>query len=101
MSAVTDYEYCFFCGNEPHGVHHLIFGSASRKLADEDGLFIPICDACHTMGKTGDKIHGNSKAEALSKALGQAIYERNECAKGMTLDEARDSFRRRYGGNYL
>lgn len=94
-------EYCVFCGREPHGVHHLIFGTASRKLADTDGLYIAICDQCHTMGATGEKIHGNSRAEDLSKMLGQAIYERDRCAEGQTKDEAREMFIRRYGRSYL
>ena len=45
----------------------------------------------------GQKIHDNPMAEKLSKMFGQAIYERNEVAKGATIDEAREKFRKRYG----
>lgn len=89
---------CFFCGTaDINGEHHLLFGNNRRKLAEEDGLKVPICNRCHTMGTVAGKIHDNSMAEKLSKMLGQAIYERNECAKGVTLDEARKKFRKRYG----
>ncbi len=89
--------YCFFCGTPvTNGEHHLIFGTC-RRLADEDGLKVPICDKCHTLGKILERIHDNTMAEKLSKMLGQAFYERNECAKGATLDEARERFRKRYG----
>lgn len=81
--------------------HHLIFGSAKRRLADEDKLTIEICDYCHTMGQVKERIHDNTAAEALSRMLGQAIYERDRAAEGLTLDEARKKFIERYGISYL
>ena len=94
-------EYCFFCGTHLiSGNHHLIFGNALRDLAEEDGLHVPICDACHTMGNVLNRIHDNPMAEKLSKMLGQAIYERNKCAEGVALDDAREAFRKRYGRSY-
>lgn len=90
--------YCFFCGTAAiNGEHHLIFGNSRRELAEEDGLKVPTCDKCHTIGEVTRRIHDNSMAEKLSKMLGQALFERNECAKGATLDEAREKFRKRYG----
>lgn len=93
--------YCFFCGSpNVSGVHHLVFGRGFRDLADQDGLMVPVCSSCHTTGKISDRVHDNPMAEKLSKMFGQAIYERNECAKGATLDEAREKFRKRYGRSY-
>lgn len=90
--------YCFFCGTPSiNGEHHFIFGRNLRKLADEDGLKAHVCDRCHVAGKVLERVHDNVIAEKLSKMLGQAVYERNECAKGATLDEARERFRKRYG----
>lgn len=89
--------YCFFCGRPSQAEHHLLFGRGIRNLAEEDGLKVDVCDRCHNIGKLLEKIHDNPMAEKLSKMLGQAFYERNECAKGATLDEAREKFRRRYG----
>lgn len=93
--------YCFFCGTPViNGEHHLVFGVSNRQKADEDGLKVPSCDSCHTIGKLWERIHDNTMAEKLSKMFGQAIYERNEVAKGATIDEAREKFRRRYGQCY-
>lgn len=89
--------YCFFCGAPCRSEHHLLFGKGIRKLAEEDGIKVDACDNCHTIGKMLERIHDNPMAEKLSKMLGQAFYERNECAKGATLDEAREKFRKRYG----
>lgn len=89
--------YCFFCGKPCETEHHLLFGSSMRKLAEEDGIKVPTCDECHVIGGLLRRIHGNPMAEKLSKMLGQAFYERNECAKGLSIDEAREKFRKRYG----
>lgn len=94
-------DYCFFCGSyKTNGEHHLIFGS-NRTKAEEDGLKVPVCDKCHMLGNATEKIHDNPMAEKLSKMLGQAIYEKNECEKGITANEAREKFRKRYGQSYL
>lgn len=94
-------QYCFFCGSpDTNGEHHFIFGRGLRNFAEEDGLKASVCDRCHTMGKTLERVHDNPMAEKLSKMFGQAIYERNECAKGVSINDAREKFRRRYGRSY-
>lgn len=93
--------YCFFCQRPALHEHHLLFGKGVRNLADEDGIKVTTCDYCHTLGKVVDRIHDNQMAEKLSKMFGQAIFERNECAKGETLENAREKFRKRYGKSYL
>ena len=101
-SIVTNYtEYCLFCGTPTTTGHHLIFGRGMRKLADEDGLIIPCCDNCHTMNKVTNKIHDNPMAEKMSKIIGQLAYEKHKVAEGMTEEQARESFRKRYGQSYL
>ena len=93
--------YCFFCGKPvDNSEHHLLFGNGFRNLAEEDGLKVDVCDTCHVIGEVTKRIHDNPMAEKLSKMLGQALYERNECAKGATLDDAREKFRKRYGRSY-
>lgn len=89
--------YCALCGRPCSTEHHLLFGSGIRKLAEEDGIKMNVCNECHTMNSVPDRIHDNPMAEKLSKMLGQAIFERNKCAEGATLNEAREMFRRRYG----
>ena len=92
---ITEYEdYCILCNRPRTDIHHLVFGVGRRNLADEDGLTMPLCDSCHKA------IH-QGKMQTLSKIIGQLLYERNKCAEGMTVEEARESFRRRYFESYL
>lgn len=91
---VTDYDkICIFCGRPVECEHHLLFGNGIRKLAEQDGLKVPICNNCHNMGSTIERVHDNSMAEKLSKILGQVIYEAKI--------GSREEFRARYGKSYL
>lgn len=101
-SIVTEYtDYCLFCGKPTTAGHHLVFGKGIRKLSDEDGLIIPVCDNCHTMSKVSYRIHDNPIAETMSKIIGQLAYEKHKVANGMSEKEARKDFRARYGRSYL
>ena len=109
VSRVTEYQgISIFSGAPAECTHHLIGGSGLRKLADEDGLFIPLTHAEHNMSPAGNlyQIHGNPTAEKLSKMLGQAIWEkeyyRDLCTTaGNARDDARAAFLIRYGISYL
>lgn len=93
-SIVTEIDsICFFCGRPAECEHHLLFGSGSRKLAEEDGLKVPSCHRCHNMGSGTESLHNNVMAEKLSKMLGQAVYEDRI--------GSRESFQARYGRSYL
>lgn len=99
-SIVTEYtQNCIFCGTPTTDTHHLVFGSGHRKLSDKDGLVVPVCRDHHTTGRY--RIHDNPTSETLSKIVGQLAYEKHKVAEGMTEDEARASFRKRYGRSYL
>lgn len=94
---------CEICGRNDECTHHLIFG-ANRRLADEDGLTIRLCNSCHNMAvKQSERVHGNIIAENLSKKLGQALWEREYIAKyeADIQIEAREAFMKRYGRSYL
>lgn len=104
-SIVTSYMSVSAISGEPaENVHHLIFGGSMRKLADEDGLTIPVTAWEHTAGPVTQRIHDNSMAESLSKILGEIAWEkefyRRQCTKDDE-DPARDAFRRRYGKNFV
>ncbi len=93
-SIVTEQkEMCFFCGRPAECEHHLLFGNDARKLSEQDGLKLPVCNNCHNMGKVAERIHDNPMAEKLSKILGQVIYEEKI--------GSREEFRTRYGKSYL
>ena len=92
---ITNYaDYCNLCGKPTTDVH-LVFGNAKRRLADQDGLTIPLCRNCH------EQMHRGKEMQVMSHIVGQLFYERNKCAEGMTPDEAREDFRRRYSTSYL
>lgn len=92
---ITNYEdYCIICNRPKEHTHHCVFGVSKRKLADVDGLTMPLCQVHHEMMHRGD-------IQTLSKIIGQLFYERNKCAQGMTPDEAREAFRKRYSESYL
>lgn len=104
-SIVTEYtNISAFSQNRRECDHHLIYGSGLRKLADEDGLTIPLTNREHNLGNDTEKIHGNQAAEKLSKMLGQLAYEKEFYKKALGAgeeDPAREAFRKRYGISYL
>ena len=92
---ITKYsEYCLICGTPKTDDHHCVFGRGRRDLADKDGLIMPLCRKHHDFIHKGDM-------QTLSKIIGQLAYERNKCAEGMTIEDARESFRKRYSESYL
>jgi len=91
--------YCVVCNRPTNTMHHLIFGRGKRPICDNDNIVIPLCDECHTMGRM--RLHDNSVSEYLSKAYGQAIWERNQVANGYSLEDARDRFIKQYGKNWI
>lgn len=86
---------CIFCGKPTENVHHLVYGLSKRALSDADELVIPLCLKHH------DEIHRMGTAGMMSKMIGQLAYERDRCAEGNTVENAREMFRRRYGNSYL
>ena len=104
-SIVTEYtNISAFSQNPRECDHHLIYGSGLRKLADEDGLTIPLTKREHNLGNDTEKIHGNQAAEKLSKMVGQLAYEKEFYKKALGAgkkDPAREAFRKRYGISYL
>ncbi len=86
-------------------IHELVFGKGIRDRAIEDGLTIPLTNEEHnTATKPEDRIHGNPRAEDLSKIAGQLAWEKEyyrSVIHGEGDDPARGAFRRRYGISFL
>lgn len=82
---------CFVC-HTPYGLecHHVIYGSANRKLSEKYGLKVNLCHEHHT-GSTG--VHFNKDMDAKLKKYAQ---ERFEAVYGQNT-----SFREIFGKNYL
>lgn len=107
---VTEYtELSAFSARPKECDHHLIFGNGLRKLADEDGLILPLTNREHNTGTLSERIHENQAAEKLSKMLGQTVWESQYLAEALEQitgdndyrDKARRAFRNRYGISYL
>ena len=93
-SIIKKSKSCFFCGSEQNlERHHAFFGTANRRLAEEDGLWCWTCSDCHrgTYGVHGKEGHG--KDMTLKMAA--------EWAWMKWYGKTEDDFRERYGKNYL
>ncbi len=86
---VDDMEHCVCCGKEMIQIHHIFYGTANRKLSDQDGYVIPLCHNHHT-GKEG--IHFNKDMDEYWKQIAQKHYEKHH---------SRQAFIKRYGRSWL
>lgn len=87
-SSISNEKKCYICGRPTNlERHHMLFGSANRKKAEEDGLWVWLCHDCHY------GIHnGNNFAKESLQKKAQAKWEENG---------SRDEFISRYGRSYL
>ena len=105
-SIITKYmDYCIISGRPDPEIHHCIEGIANRKLADDDGLVIPLLPEYHNSSK--NSVHQNHALNVFSHIIGQLAWEKEYYKKRVLpdnsaeLDPAREEFRQRYGRSYL
>ena len=90
----NDLKHCYVCGtNQNIELHHCIHGTAKRKLADKEGLIVPLCHE-HHQGTKG--VHGRD-GHNLDKEL-KINAEVVWCEKNA---KTPDDFIRIFGRNYL
>lgn len=83
---------CYVCGTtQGLHYHHIFYGTANRRLSDEDGCGVYLCQRHHT-GAAG--VHFNRKADLTLK-------ERCERAWLEYYNKTIEDFIERYGKNYL
>lgn len=94
QSIIKNSRSCFFCGSET-GLeqHHAMHGTANRKLADKDGLWVWLCAECHRGNYGVHGYHGHDMDVALKKAA--------EYAWITTTGKTVEDWIARYGKNYL
>lgn len=64
---------CAVCASPYVQIHHIMYGSANRKLADHYGLTIPLCQEHHT-GQQG--VHFNKEMDINLKKLAQEKFDK-------------------------
>lgn len=87
-------EECFLCGKKgvPLERHHLIGGTANRRLSEKYGLIVYLCAGCH---RTGD--HAAHRDPETAKLLHQYAEKMWLWQEHATVDD----FIRVFGKNYL
>ena len=80
---------CYICARYGNlEKHHCIHGTANRKLADEDGLFVWLCHNCHM--RLHDKGIGDKGLQIVAEKAWMQHYGKTEA-----------DFIKRYGKNYI
>lgn len=51
---------CYFCGRHATEAHHIMHGTANRKVSEKYGLVVDLCHECH-QGTNG--VHGKNGRE--------------------------------------
>lgn len=88
-SIISNVKRCYVCGSECDlEKHHCIMGTANRKKAEEDGLWVYLCHRDH------HAVHNEDIWE--KQALQQIAQQHWEQKNGTT-----DDFIKRYGRSYL
>lgn len=68
-------QYCVVCGSPRIQKHHIIGGTANRRISDHHGYIIPLCVEHHT-GSTG--IHRNRGMDLYWKQTAQMHFEKHK-----------------------
>ena len=85
-------EACYICGTTLNlHVHHIFYGTANRRLSDEDGCVVYLCQRHHT-GLAG--VHHNRKIDLTLKARCEQAWLKH-------YNKTIEDFIARYGKNYL
>ena len=83
---------CYICGTTLNlHLHHVFYGTANRRLSDEDGCVVYLCQRHHT-GAAG--VHNNRKIDLTLKARCQIEWQKQN-------DKTIEDFIERYGRNCL
>lgn len=86
---------CYICGHMQYTEqHHIFFGTANRKLSDQDGLWVYLCQFCHRVDRNA--VHGPDGHET-------DLRLKREAQKTWMKYYGKDirAFVERYGKNYL
>ena len=92
-SIIQENKECWFCKTQSGlHLHHVYGGTANRKISDENGFVVYLCEFHHNLGDYG--VHGKygSKHNMELKRACQREYEKTH---------TRDEFIKLIGKSYL
>lgn len=90
QSIIQDGKYCFICGTTFNLEKHHILRGINRQNADEEGLWIWLCNRHHTGSKQA--VHNNKDVDNGLKILAQSTWEKTH---------SHEEWMRIFGRNYL
>lgn len=91
-SIIQTEKECYFCGaTENLDKHHCLHGTANRRLAEKDGLWVYLCKYHHTM--SNEAVHQNYMMDKTLKKIAQQRWEEKF--------GTREQFIKRYGKSDL
>lgn len=71
-SIITDNPNCYICGDTNTEEHHVMFGTANRKISDKYGLTVRLCPL-HHRGNVSP--HHNRELDLILKEIAQTKFE--------------------------
>lgn len=90
---LNDPTRCAICGrNHALHRHHVFFGTANRKISDEDCMVVYLCPDCHEDGARA--VHRNREMDVAIKQAAERVWMADR-------DADEDAFRSRYGRSWL
>lgn len=88
-SIIQKAKKCYFCGQTQNlNLHHVVGGTARRKISDQEGLVVWLCNKHHT---SSEGVHRNRELDLILKREAQRKYEETH-----TREEFISKFRRNY-----
>lgn len=67
-----DWETCYLCGRRASETHHVLGGTANRRLSEKYGLTVRLCPNCH---RGTDGAQYNRELNFRLKAEAQMAFE--------------------------
>ena len=65
---------CYMCGSMRNlETHHVMYGTANRRLSDRYGLTVTLCHYCHNEPPNG--VHFNKENDLKLKRLAQISFQ--------------------------
>lgn len=91
-SIISNEQKCFIC-ETPLNLHrhHIFYGTANRKLSEEYGCWVYLCENHHNWSNKG--VHFNKELDRYLKRICQIKWEKRY--------GTREDFIRIFGRNYL